>query len=506
MNIFSPIDRFLNSITMYRLLMYGLSILALFSLIFSLFGVIHYDFSSLVLSLVFLISICYLVNYFCSKIFKAPVNFESSFITALILFFIIAPVQSNYDIKILLLAGTLAMLSKYLIAYRAKHLLNPVAVSAVILGLLGSGNVTWWVGNKMLFPIVLILSLLVVRKIKKFSMFLPFVGVSIFLMTYIQYTKGLGDISGLLIQNIFSWPTIFFAGIMLTEPLTTPPTRKLKIIYGTLVAILFSISFRFGIFSSSPEMSLVLGNILLYTFTLKKRIFLSLNYKNEIAKDIFEFSFTPSDKVHYKAGQYFEWTLEHQRTDNRGERRYFTIASSPTEQDIKIGVKFGPNSSTFKNNLVSLKTGDIMVAGSLDGDFVLPKNEKKKLVFIAGGIGVTPFRSMIKYIIDTKEKRSVVLFYCIKSPDEIAYNNIFEEAKLSFDFKVIFVVSDKSTTGWNGETGFITKEMLQKYVYDYKMYDFYMSGPNRMVESYKKMIVEMGITGKHIHTDYFPGF
>lgn len=502
------IDNFLNSITMYRLVLYGLSTIALFTLVFSLFGVIHYSFSSLLFSLIILIATCYVVNLLLSKIFKAPLNIESAFISAFILFFIINPAQTVYDIKILFAVAIIAMVSKYLIVYKAKHIFNPVAFSAVVIGLFGSGNVTWWVGNKILFPFVLVLSLLIIRRIRRFSMFFSFVAIVTILMTSIQYIKGYGSISEILFQNIFSWPTIFFAGIMLTEPITTPSTQKIKIIYGIVVGLLFSIPFHFGLFASSPQMALVMGNILLYFFTPKKRTFLSLIEKKEIAKDIFEFSFKPNHSVSFKAGQYFEWTLEHSGCDGRGERRYFTIASSPTEKEIKIGVKIGPKSSSFKNTLMSLKANDRMVAGSLDGDFVLPVGSDKKMVFIAGGIGVTPFRSMIKYMTDTNDKRPVILFYSIKSPEEIAYKDIFEEAEKNIGLKVVYVVSDKEKVpqDWRGEVGFITTEMLQKYVPDYARCDFYMSGPNAMVESYKKLISGMGVISKNIHTDYFPGF
>ena len=506
MKILNKIDKFLNSITMYRLVLYGLSVLALFSFAFSLFGIIHYSFSSLLLSLIFLISICYLTNFLFSKIFKARVNIESTFISAFILFFIISPAQTSNDIKIIFIAGIIAMASKYLIAYKTKHIFNPVGISAVIISLFGSGNVIWWVGSKFLLPIVLIVSLLIVRRIRRFSMFLSFVAISISVMTAIQYMRGFGNISDLLFQNIFSWPTIFFAGIMFTEPLTTPPTQKLKITYAILVALLFSTPYNFGVISSSPEMALILANLAFYLYKPKKKLILSLIEKKEIAKDIFEFSFRPNDIVHFKAGQYFEWTLEHSGADNRGERRYFTIASSPTEKDIKIGVKFNPNSSSFKNSLLALKINDGISVGSLDGDFILPQDKNKKLVFIAGGIGVTPFRSMIKYMIDTKEKRSVTLFYSVKSPEEIAYRDIFEQAEKEFDFKVVYIVSENSALDWSGETGYITQEMLKKYVPDYTNRDFYMSGPGAMVDAYKKMVREMGINNKHIHTDYFPGF
>ena len=134
------------------------------------------------------------------------------------------------------------------------------------------------------------------------------------------------------------------------------------------------------------------------------------------------------EKLKFKPGQYLEWTLPHEKIDNRGMRRYFTIASSPTEKDMIMGVKFYDKPSSYKQSLISLENQGIVVASQLAGDFTLPKDKNKKLIFIAGGIGVTPFRSMIKYLIDNNEKRDIVIFYSNKSFADIAYKEIFDEA------------------------------------------------------------------------------
>lgn len=190
--------------------------------------------------------------------------------------------------------------------------------------------------------------------------------------------------------------------------------------------------------------------------------------------------------------------LSHEKRDNRGMRRYFTIASSPTEENIRMGVKFYDKPSTYKQSLMSLKNGKIIVASQLAGDFVLPEDKNKKLVFIAGGIGVTPFRSMIKYLIDKNEKRDIVIFYSNKTVDDIAYKNIFDEAEKKLGIKTIYHLTDKS--------GFLNHEMIQKYVPDFKERMFFISGPRSMILTFQKALKEAGVNKNHIRTDFFPGF
>ncbi|HQT83050.1 MAG TPA: FAD-dependent oxidoreductase, partial [Candidatus Paceibacterota bacterium] len=130
----------------------------------------------------------------------------------------------------------------------------------------------------------------------------------------------------------------------------------------------------------------------------------------------------------FRPGQYLEWTLGHRFSDNRGNRRFFTIASAPTEADgmVRLGAKFYEPKSSFKRALGAMKLNDAISVSHLAGDFVLPKDKKKKLVFIAGGIGVTPFRSQVQHLMNTNDKRSVTLFYSNKTASEIAYKYIFD--------------------------------------------------------------------------------
>ena len=203
-----------------------------------------------------------------------------------------------------------------------------------------------------------------------------------------------------------------------------------------------------------------------------------------------------------------EWTLPHVKTDTRGIRRYFTIASSPLEDTIRVGIKEAEKGSTFKNNLLSLHTGMGVLATSVSGDFLLPTDASKKLVFIAGGIGITPFISMIRTLLILGEKRDITLFYSNKTEEEIAYKYVLEQAEKELGIKVVHVLSDleKISSSWQGEKGFITSEMIKDSLKDYKERSYFISGPPGMVAAYTTTLKDMGVSSFDIVTDFFPGF
>src|SRR5690348_14324223 len=142
------------------------------------------------------------------------------------------------------------------------------------------------------------------------------------------------------------------------------------------------------------------------------------DHSEPTAANIRTFWFKPERPVQYTAGQFTELYLPHDNADNRGQRRWFTVSSSPTDAMLSITTKYaGDQSSTFKKTLFSLKDGTPLKLADPMGDFVLPKDKTIPLVFVAGGIGVTPMHSMIKYLNDTHEKRTIHLIYAVTRQD-----------------------------------------------------------------------------------------
>ncbi len=501
----NPIDNLLNSIAMYRLVLYVLLSLAAIALLFSGLG-IGQPLVPLLLSLTVLVPICYLTNILYRRIYKAPTNIESFAITALILFFIMPPTANVSDAVFLAATAFLAMASKYVLSVGKKHIFNPAAIAAVTIALIAPYAASWWIGSATMAPFVAIGAALIIRKIRKFQMIGTFVIVALAVMLAFATNAHTSYITTLT-QAFTSWPLLFFAGIMLTEPLTTPPTKKLQIMYAALVGTIFAFQAPIGPIYPTPELALVIGNIFSFLVSSKEKYTLTLKEKIEEGAGVYSLIFTPSITPHFKPGQYLEWTLPHAHPDTRGNRRYFTVASSPTEPEIRLGVKFNQPSSSFKNALTKLKKGDKLIAGQLAGDFVLPDDTSKKLVWVAGGIGITPFRSMTKYLLDNTQKRDIILFYQAATSEEFAFQDIFDKATKKIGMKTIYIASnpEKGST-WTGPTGRLTPEMIKREVSNYDTRIFYLSGPSGMVNGYKKMLHILGIKRSNIITDYFPGF
>jgi ferredoxin-NADP reductase len=499
------IDSFLNSITMYRLLLYYLILLLVAALVLSLFGIIHYSPLAIIFSISFLLLVCWVTNKVFSIVFEAPTNFESVYITALILALIVAPAKDLNSTIFLFWIGVLAMSSKYILALNKKHIFNPAALAVFITAYTIGKSANWWVGTSSMVPFVL-LGIFIVRKIRRFDLFFYFSIASLFTILGLSFLKGSSPI--ITLQKTFlDSPFLFFSFVMLTEPLTTPPTKMLQSIYGVIVGVLFSPQINIYGFVTTPEMALIVGNIYSYFVSPKLKDVLSLKEKIQVAPDIFDFVFSGNSKFNFIPGQYLEWTLSHKSPDSRGNRRYFTIASSPTEDNLRIGVKFYPKPSSFKRSLQAMDLNGKIVGGSLAGDFTLPKDPNKKLVFIAGGIGVTPFRSMIKYLIDTGQKRDIVLFYSNKFFSDIVYQQIFSLAEV-LGIRTIYTLSelDKIPVNWSGGKGPVSEEMIKKEVPDFKERTFYLSGPHGMVAAFEKTLKGMGLSKSQIKIDYFPGF
>lgn len=500
------IDDFLNQITMYRLVLYYLLTLLGVAFIYSAIGILAFDPYALVMLIAFLIVVSYISSAIFAWAFDVTPNMESVYISALILALIINPPTNPTDLWAIGWTAVLAMASKYILAINKKHLFNPVAIAAVVMAVVGH-PVSWWVGDLGMLPLVLIGGLLIVYKLRRFDVVLSFLYASLLSVVLFNYLDK-GDLLLSFQATLFYSPMIFFAAIILTEPLTMPPTHNWRMVYGFIVGFIFTPLFHVGPYILTPEIAIVLGNIFSYLVSPKSKLVLTLKEKIRIAPDIYDFIFELPQQLAFQPGQYMEWTLGHQNPDSRGIRRYFTLASSPTEEELRVGVKFYRHSSTYKESMLAMPIGSEIIAGQLAGDFTLPKNEDKPIVMIAGGIGITPFRSMVKYILDTHQKRQIVLFYANKHYDDIVYQDVFETAKRELGMKVVYTVSDvnKVPRTWNGHVGRISKNLVKSEVHNYRHCTFYISGPNVMVESYRDMLQEMGIPSNHIQTDYFPGF
>ncbi len=507
--MFEIIDRYLNRITMYRLMLYYLTALVLVAVFFSAVGLLNFKVFYLIAFTAVLILTSWLTNLLLAKIFQVQTNIESVYITAFILVLIITPPQAiNFKAWFFpILAAVLAQASKYILTINKQHLFNPVAVAVAITSISLKQGASWWAGTAIMLPFVIIGGALIARKIRRGHLVLSFILVTLVGLTVSGFMQGNNILN--LGQKIFiDSPLLFFAFIMLTEPQTSPPTKNLRIVYGGLVGFLFASPIPALSLFFTPELALLAGNIFSCTVGFKKKIVLKLKSAAQMTADTMEFIFIPDRKFSFSAGQYLEYTLRHSSPDSRGNRRYFTISSSPTETEIKLGIKTNNPSSSFKTALLKMKPGDQLVAGQLAGDFTLPKNKFQKLVFMAGGIGITPFASMVKYLIDNDEHRDITLLYSNRTTVDIAYKNLFNAAAAKVGLKTIYILTrpDQAPPDWKGQLGYITPSMIKNLISDHTQRHYHISGPQRLVDSLDKILSQCNIPKKQIKKDLFPGF
>ena len=488
---------------MYRLLLYYLVVVLCAALFFGAIGVMSYSPYSITISAILAVGTCFVLNYMFAKIYKAPTNWESAVLTGLILALVISPILSIKDVPFIIAASGLAIASKYILAIHNKHIFNPVAIAIVLTAFGPQESASWWVGSVWLLPFVVIGGFLIARKIRRLRMVLVFFGVA-FLSTLAWALLG-GQHVSTTITALFLHSSLFFLGfVMLTEPATSPTTRKRRYVYAAVVGALFAPALHIGSLYSTPELALVVGNLVAFFITpiVKTKV-------NYVTSTLFgnrteDISFVPERPFTYQPGQYIEMTLPHPHADARGLRRYFTLASSPTEPELHLGVRYYTPSSTFKQALRD-PSAHMMAFGQLGGDFTMPKDKSKKLAFIAGGIGITPFRSMVKYLSDTNETRDVQLLYAERSEQDIAYHDVFETARQKVGTKTTYLLEAPSTLT-DSKIGRITPETIVQTIPDYKQRIFYISGPQPMVQSVKHSLREMGVPLHNVKVDYFPGY
>ncbi len=232
-------------------------------------------------------------------------------------------------------------------------------------------------------------------------------------------------------------------------------------------------------------------------FKVMRTIF---DHVSPTAENIFTFHFKPEQSVRYQAGQFTEIRLPHPNPDSRGDKRWFTLSSSPSEEFLTITTKIITEASSFKKTLQDLKPGTPIDLAAPMGDFVLPKDASIPLVFVAGGIGCTPFHSIVKFLQDTGEKRQIQMIYAANKLEDVAFKDLFESYT---DLKIVL---KEPPSDWKGESGILDAERIIRLIGDTQGKRFYLSGPEPMIETFDKDLRQHGIDKHQIQTDFFPNY
>ncbi len=230
--------------------------------------------------------------------------------------------------------------------------------------------------------------------------------------------------------------------------------------------------------------------------------------KNKLTKDTYVFYFEKPKEFDFIAGQYNRWTLPITATDGRGSSRFFTISSPPSEKDFLV-VTTKIIQSDFKKELLKLHENQkIKIFGPM-GQFILDENSKKEHIFLADGMGITPFHSMIAHEAAKNSNKKLTLFVSFSVPEEIIFlNELTEITKNHPNIHVIYTVTkpQESQMPWDGETGKISEEMIKKYHVDSAQSIFYIVGPPPMVEGTQKLLEDMHVPNEQIKTEQFTGY
>lgn len=233
---------------------------------------------------------------------------------------------------------------------------------------------------------------------------------------------------------------------------------------------------------------------------------LKLINRREIARNTYLFEFTKPEGFDFKPGQYGGFTLINpSETDAGGMTRRFSVLSAPDDATLQIATRI--QQSAYKRVLNTLESGaEIKFAGPV-GNFTLHEDTSVPAVFIAGGIGVTPFYSMIRDATLKKSPQEMILFYGNNTRSDTALlEELQQYEKDNPHFKLIPTMANPDEA-WQGETGYITYTLLKKYINEIEKPFYYICGSPAMVTALQETLAEMGIDENNkIKTEDFPGY
>lgn len=206
------------------------------------------------------------------------------------------------------------------------------------------------------------------------------------------------------------------------------------------------------------------------------------------------FIFDPSEPIPWQPGQYMHYVLPSPHPDERGVERWFTISSAPFEKHIAITTRFdGEKVSSFKGTLRNLEPGDEIEADGPKGRFIL-NDDYDHHILIAGGIGITPYRSMLAQLAHEVNDKNICLLYANRDKYFVFDEELAEYAKKLPNLTVEKFAGSK-----------IELANLAPFINEQKAL-FYLSGPRPMVEAYESLLKEQGVAEERLKTDYFPGY
>ncbi len=506
----------LGRISMYRVVYLALAALAVISLFLSFFDLVAPDPLELVVTLAVLAVVCVGVDAAAQRLLNLPWRIESSLITAHILLFVLRPSLGLAALGGIAIAAAAASLSKYVLAWRGRHVFNPAAVGATVLTLLAIawpelGSSAWWVGTPALAAPVVVLGLAVLwrtEKIRVISVFLV-VAVAVWVLRTSALLSAQGaavDLWPLLAQALFSSPFLFLGAFMLSEPLTLPPRRWQQFLVAGIVGFLAGWPIPVGDITLGQERALLIGNLVAFAFAVRTAVRLTLSARTTRTPTVQELTFRVQDRLSFVPGQYLELEVPHPHPDARGTRREFSIASAPEDLPLlRVAFKEGAGSkpqSSYKKALAQVGEGERLAITGVWGDFVLPKRDAAPILMVAAGIGVTPFVSQLRHLRAAGEDRDIVLVYVASDASELAYRADLEASGVPV---VVFTRDEPAglPANWMWARGVrLDADGLVRIVPDIAARHAYISGPAGLIADLAPALER----ARSITTDAFSGY
>jgi len=208
------------------------------------------------------------------------------------------------------------------------------------------------------------------------------------------------------------------------------------------------------------------------------------------------------------AGQAGDFTLHNPpETDKEGNKRSFSLACAPFEDDLMIATRM--RDTAFKRSLKSIPLGTVLSLEGPWGELTLHKKHSIPAVFLTGGIGITPIRSIVLEAARTKLDQKLILFYSNHRPEDAVFLNDLTQAQKEnshFNFITTMTEPEKSAQPWKGKIGPIDKAMLETLIDDLNVPIYYVCGPPEMVAAMQKMLKEAGVKSPNIRAEDFSGY
>ena len=492
------LDRTTGRFTMYQTVFVLLVAISVLALLLSLLGLIGPTPLQLLASYIVAVPVTVASSLGFARLFRVKPHLMSAAITGILVFIVLAPTDQPLGLLGIAVAAIIASASKYLLAIRGRHVFNPAAIGGLIVTTAGLGFSGWWVATIWMLPLVALGALLVLYRTRRLTMGLVFVATV--LIVDVARTGSLANGASLA---LLATATVFLAGFMLSEPLTMPPKRWQQLGLAVLVGLLFAIPFNlFGLLYSSPQLALVIGNLVAFFFGQRRGIALTLVSKEQLTPTTWEFTFRPARPVSFTPGQYMELTVPHAKADRKGTRRMFSISSAPGDT-VTFALKITAEVSSFKAALLALTPGSVVRGSLVAGDFALPRSLDVPVLLVAGGIGITPFASQLAHHVGSSQQRDLVVVYAVSDPSELAYSALLEQSGA----RVVVTAPtapERLPAGWTYGGTRVTREVILAEVPDAASRRAYVSGPPSLVNSMRAVLRSLGV--RRVTSDYFLGY